>query len=270
MMSKAFRSSAALLILFTLAKGAYSQEQPPSLEELGMIELRGSQIAEYQRLTIKAAELLPPGRPDLEKLENYVAVKEPGLWSVYFGRVSDYGSKFHAAYIYSCPAGAPDQMKLQDSGRNIYGEVLELAKAVKLAVHSIAGPMQFPRYNTYVFREQDGTITAYLIPGNDLPGTAILGGDFKFSISKNGSKIINKTKLHKEALEIPLTGNSAAFNKHLADGLPAETDVSFVLLYPMVAPHYVIGPKWMSRIDADGKIYILGESSKLLEGKRKR
>ncbi|MDI6606582.1 MAG: hypothetical protein QME65_05535 [Candidatus Omnitrophota bacterium] len=259
----------ALVILFTLCKSAFGEERMPSLEELGMIEFKGRQIVEYERVALKAAELLPPGRPDLEKLENYVAVKEPGLWGVYFGRVSDYGSKFHAAYIYSCPADAPDQIKLQDSGQDIYGEVLELAKAVKLAVHSIAGPMQFPRYNTYVFREQDATITVYLIPGNDLPGIAVLGGDFKFSISKNGSKIINKTKLHKEALEIPLTGNPEAFNKHFADGLPTETDVSFVLLYPMAAPHYVIGPKWMSRIDADGKIYILGKSNKMLKGKNK-
>ncbi|MFH0762853.1 MAG: hypothetical protein V1925_03060 [Candidatus Omnitrophota bacterium] len=251
-----------------LCETAFCQEQMPSLEELGMIELRGRQIAEYDNAALKAAELLPPGRPDLEKLENYVAVKEPGIWRVYFGRVYDDGSKFNAAYIFSCPADSPGQMKLEGADQEVSGQILELARAVRLAVHSIAGPMRFGRYNTDVFREQDGTITVYLLPANEKPGVAVLGGDFRFSVSKDGSEIIKKAELHKEAVEIPLGVNVEAFNKHLADGLPTETDVAFVLAYPMLAPHYVIGPKWASRIDAGGKIYILGESSKLFKGKR--
>lgn len=268
-MSKVLKGLFAVLILFTLCESAFCEEQAPSFEELGMIELRGRQIAEYERVALKAAELLPPGRPDLERLENYVAIKEPGIWRVYFGKVSDDGGKFNAAYIYFCPADSFDQMQLQGADQEISGEILELARAVRLAVHSIAGPMQFPRYNTDVFREQDGTITAYLLPGNEKPGIAVLGGDFKFLISKDGTRVIKKSKLHKEAMEIPLTGNSEAFNKHLSDSsLPAETDVAFVLLYPILASHYVVGPKWMSRIDSDGKIYILGESSKLLKNKK--
>lgn len=268
MMPRILRSLLVLLVLFTLCKSAFCEEQAPSFEELGMIELRGRQIVEYDRAALAAAGLLPADL-DPKKLENYIAVKQPGLWTVYFGRISDDGAKFNAAYIYSCPADSFGQMKLEGADREISGEILELAKAIRLAAESIAKEKSFPRYNTDVFREQDGTITVYLIPVNDKPGVAILGGDYKFSVSKDGSSIIQKAKLHKEALEIPLAGSSAAFNKHLSESsLPAETDVVFVLSYPMLAPQYIVGPKWMSSIDEGGKIYIMGESSKLLKNKR--
>ena len=267
-MTRVIKGLLASIILFTFCGSAFCEEQVPSFEELGMIELRGRQIVEYERVSLAAAGLLPADL-DSAKLENYIAVKQPGVWTVYFGKISDDGAKFNAAYIYSCPADSFGQMKLEGAGREISGEILKLARAVKLAAESINKEKSFPRYNSDAFREQDGTITVYLIPGNDKPGVAVLGGDFKFSVSKDGSRIIQKAKLHKEALEIPLAGSPGAFNKHLSDSsLPTETDVAFVLLYPTLAPQYIVGPKWMSRVDDGGKIYILGESNKLLKNKR--
>lgn len=258
--------SIAILLIF--CRGVSAQETVPSQNEIKRIEDRGKQIANYERAAIRATDLMLTSNPDKSKLEVYVAVNQNNRWMVYFGKITDKG--FETDYIYSCPDGQFDQMKPEQNDQNISTEAFYFAKAVSLAGDFIAQEMTSPRYNTNVFREQDGTITVYFIPGNKEPDTVILGGDFKVSISNDALKVLNKTKLHTSFLKMPLKEEkgqqtAGAFHTHILGDLPTETDVALIILNPVLAPHYITAQTWMSKINADGQITVLGKSEEILK-----
>lgn len=254
-----------LFILFVHIPGLSAGQVAPSTEEIVKIENRGRQIADYERAAIKATDLLLASEPNKSKLGIYLAINSGGTWVVYFGKISDAGTEFVVARSYFCPDGLFNEMKEVQDFQTATKEILHLAKAVELALSSIKG--KFQRYNSNVFREKNSSITVYLTPGNENPEIILLGGDFKFSISQDGSEILNEALLHKSVLRMPLNIGggkqpASAFHTHVLDDLPTETDVALVLLNPQLAPHFVAGPRWMSRVDATGKITILERQKK--------
>lgn len=149
---------------------------------------------------------------------------------------------------------------------------LFLSKAVDLALKTTEPTMEYSYYNPSAFREEDNTITVYLQPRNQEPDVILIGGDFKVSISSDGSRVLNKTKLHNSILKVQLEFKNGqepagAFHTHVLSDLPTETDVALVLLNPKLAPHYIAGQKWMSKIDADGKVSVLGKTEEILKNK---
>jgi hypothetical protein len=150
---------------------------------------------------------------------------------------------------------------------------LLLSRATDLALKNIEPEIiQSSTYNPIVIREKDGTITVYLLPVNQEPNVTLIGGDFRISISGDITKVLNKEKLHNAILKVPLELKpgqepAGAFHTHVMNDLPTETDVALILLNPKLAPHYIAGPKLMSRIDADGKITIMGRTEEILKNK---
>lgn len=264
------KSILVLTALFILCINVFAEEIAPSAGEITKIEKRGKEIADYERAAIRATDLLLMSKPDQSKLEIYIAINHNGAWMVYFGKISEDGNEFIVTYLYSCPDGLFREMKVVQNVKVASKDILPLAKAVRLALRSIE--IRFPKYNTNVFREEDGTITVYLTPGNEKSEVILFGGDFKLSISPDGTKVLNKTLLHKSVLELPLhmkngrdRESAGAFHTHVLNDLPTETDIALILLNPQLAPHYIAGPTWFSRIDVNGKITILGKTEEILK-----
>jgi hypothetical protein len=266
----------AVFILAAICKISLAQDTP-SKEEIGKIEDRGREIASYEKAAIKSTDLLLASKPDKSKLGSYLAVKQNNNWLVYFGKNTD--KDFEIQYIYFCPEGRFSEMKglnqseiekgiKQSFPENLY----QLAKDIDVAFKSIASDAKFPRYNTNVFREEDDTITVYLTPGNEDPKIiGILGGDFKISVSKDASEVIRKEKLHASYLKLttPPKDVAGSYETHVLGDLPTETDVALIILNPVLAPHFITGKTWMSKIDADGKITILGRTEGVLKDRTK-
>lgn len=260
-----------LLGVIIFLSTACASEEIPSEKVINQIIRRGQDIAGYESIAIKATDLLLATKPDQSKLRIYVAVKDNIRWFIYFGRVSDDGNSFVAPYTYSCPHGSVEEMREAQDIRVVSADTLQLARAVKLALNTIISQgANFPSYNTNVFREDDGSITVYITPGNKNPEIILLGGDYKISISPDGLKVLDTTQLHKSILEMPLSAKddeklAGAYHTHILNDLPTETDVAIILLNPQLAPHYILGQNRMSRIDADGRITILGKTEEILE-----
>lgn len=231
----------------------FIEEKRLSEENIARIEKRGAQIADYERAVIKAKDLLLARNPDKKKAKIYIAINDDEGWTVYFGEILRDKNQFKVASTYSCPSRSFEKM---EAGQNIKFKsktILQLAKAVKLTLQSIKA--EFSEYNVKVFREKNGLITVYLTPKNENPNVILIGGDVKLSVSSDGTEILRTTMLHKSVLEIPFPGeDSRTFHTHVLSDLPTETDVALILLNPQFAPHLIIGQKWMSEIDANGKI----------------
>lgn len=262
------KSILVLMTLFILCINVFAEEIAPSTGEIAKIEKRGKEIADYERAAIRATDLLLTSKPDQSKLEIYIAINHDGIWMVYFGKISEDRNEFIVAHFYSCPNGLFREMKVVQNVKVASKDILPLAKAIKLALRSIE--TRFPKYNTNVFREGNGTITVYLTPGNEKPEVILFGGDYKLSISPDGTKVLNRTLFHKSVLELPLhmkdgRESAGAFHTHVLNDLPTETDIALILLNPQLAPHFIAGPIWFSRIDVNGKITILGKTEEILK-----
>jgi hypothetical protein len=267
----------AAFILLSICSISLAQETLPSKEEIGKVENRGREIANYEKAAIRATDLLLASKPDRSKLGFYLAVKQKNDWLVYFGKNTNKG--FDTQYIYSCPEGRFNEMRklnkseIEKDIKQIFPEnIYQLAKAIDIAFKSISEDLIFPRYNTNVFREKDGTITVYLTPGNeDQKIIGILGGDFRISVSKDASEVIKKNKLHASYLKLttPPKDVAGSYETHVLGDLPTETDVAFIILNPVLAPHFITGKTWMSKIEADGKITVLGKTEEVLKDREK-
>jgi hypothetical protein len=258
---------AGVCLCLFMSAAAGEEERFISPEDIIFAEKRGAEIAEYERAAMKATDMLLGHAHDASKLGIYVAEKTGGAWTVYFGRVSGERALFDAAYVYSCPENSLQKMRAVPVPE-ISVEVTQRARAVSAALQALEFDVRGRFYNTSVFREEDGTLTVYLLPGNKNPDSVLLGGDFKVSLSSDGTQLIKKSPLHRTVLEIsvvPKEGKPAgAFHTHILDDVPTETDVAQVLLYPTLAPHSVMGREWFSQIDKGGKITILGRTKEIL------
>lgn len=259
-----------IMALLMACQSIFAEESRPAKEVVERVERRGQQIADYERAAIRATNLLLASKPDESKLGLYVVVNKNNVWAVYFGKITE--NKFHFWYYYSCPEGQFDKMKPEGEFKDAPKDIYYFALAIDLATKAIEPDMRFPRYNTSVFREQDGTIAVYFLPGNTEPDVVLLGGDFKVSVSSDATKVLNKISLHESTFKVPVNMKEdqeliGGFHTHILDDLPVETDVALIILNPILAPHYVTGRIWMSKVDANGKISILGKTEEIFKQK---
>ena len=252
-----------IIWLFLNYSIVFAEDTPPSYEEAKRIMARGKQIAEYERATIRATDMLLEKKPDREKTGVYFAIKKDNRWWVYFGKISEDQNSFALGYSYVCPDGLYQSMK-EAPNEEVDTNMIQFARAIKSAFSSIE--QKHHRYNPNVFRERDGTITVYITPGNETKEVR-LGGDYKVSVSPDGLKALNVAELHRALLVFPEHRKTtvSSWHTHLKADLPAETDVAAVLLDPSLAPHIVVGPKWITEIDEGGKIRLIGRTEQILK-----
>ena len=99
-----------------------------------------------------------------------------------------------------------------------------------------------------------------------------MGGDARYLISADGSKIIEKRQLHKAILEFsapPESGNvQGSFHIAVIDDIPEDTDVFHVLSRRPSVPELIATKQYVFQIETDGTIHYLmtWEAFKKLKG----
>ena len=82
-------------------------------------------------------------------------------------------------------------------------------------------------------------------------------------VTANGRQVIGSEPYHAGATALPLAPRppgQPTLHMHGEEDLPSPTDVAMVLLHPELAPHLVMTPHYLFRIDAQGKLTFLGPS----------
>jgi hypothetical protein len=259
-----------IMLLMLLASSVLAEEVGPVFEEARMIEQRGRLIAEYEQALRKGVELFTASKLGHVESGHYFALKKEDAWTVYFGTLSQDENVFVTQRSYSCQDALFEKMK-EIKTEKIPDEVLQLARAVKLSLAAVDA--RWPEHHITAFVERDNSVTVYVTPENEKENSVLLGGDTKLTISPDGTKIQKNEPLHTGTLEVPLQveegkERAAASHTHVGGNFPSETDVALVLLHPNLAPHYVVGMKWMSRLNPDGSISILGGADRMLKGNK--
>ena len=256
---------------------------------------RGQEIYEYERLAWVASDMLVAAKADHVPAGLWVEVPSGDRRYIFFGRFkspSDPENRpagFGAPYVFWAPIGKPDdvhavpvpsseQAKTPDEEIKRLAaaarETTDLAHAADL-IRKQPSPWGLP-WNYDVFREKDGTITGYLMPGNSDGGVVPIGGDFRITLDSTGTKILKTVTLHKSYLpmkkEVGPHGEQAVggFHTHTLDeDLPPETDLGILHLYPGGTPHFLMTRYGVFEFTETYELIFMGTKDEFLGPKEK-
>jgi hypothetical protein len=108
----------------------------------------------------------------------------------------------------------------------------------------------------------------YVVPAQTEQDVFPLGGDVRYLISSDGSKIVERRQLHKAIIEFKTSNNiEAGYHVAVLDDVPEDTDVFHVLSRQPSVPQWIATKKYVYRVEVDGTINYLGEAEKILRDK---
>ena len=257
--------SAGLLAGLAVATGLSGQEnRAPTSAELSAITERGRALQEYDQAAWHATDAVETANPKTVEGQHYLARKESGRWRVVFGALNTDKSKLLITYEATGTATEKQfSIKHADPPREDNGFYLFAARALELALGDF-GPAARP-YNVAVLPAKPGNagdpdgLLVYLYPGQTKAGVYPIGGDARYLVSADGSKILSKRQMHKGVIENqPRKGKKveAGFHTHVLSDLPEDSDVLHVLQQSPPVPEFVSTAHFLYEIAADGSIKV--------------
>src|SRR5262249_11593316 len=206
----------------------------------------GTLLNEYDQAAWHASDAVQTANPKTVEGLRWIAKKENGQWTVVFGKLNADKTQFLIHYQARQLAKARE-FSVQEVAppRSDNGFFFATAKAVDLALADFHGEKR--PYNYAVLPAPQDQLFVYLYPAQTKPRVYPLGGDVRYLISADGSKIIEARQLHKSILETAAPGDKgkkvvAGFHSHVLSDLPEDTDVFHVLTQDQRVPEIVGTP----------------------------
>lgn len=231
---------------------------PPTNEELAAITERGRLLYEYDQAAWHASDAVQMANPKNVEGQRYIARKENGKWTVVFGKLNEDHSRFAISYEADEQASLrqfavrPEAPERQDQGFFLYA-----ARAIDVVMKDF-GTASRP-YNFAVLPGPAEQLYVYLYPAQTKARVYPLGGDVRYLVSANGTKILEKRQMHKAIIETaPRSGKKAVagFHTHIFSDQPEDTDVFHVLTQDPPVPEFVGTPHFTYKVNIDGTIQI--------------
>jgi len=250
---------ALVLAMMAAAHSANAQQAvPPTQEELAAITERGKMLYEYDRAAWHASDAVQMANPKNLEGQRYIARKENGRWRVVFGKLNENGSRFGIAYEAEQQAQAREfavQKEPEESTDD--GFFLYAARAIELAMKDF-GEANRP-YSVAVLPAREEQFYVYLYPSQTKARVYPLGGDARYLVNGEGTKILKKRQMHRSILEtgMPLGKKTVAgFHAHVLSDVPEDTDVFHVLTQDPPVPEFVGTERFTYQVRADGSIQL--------------
>ena len=231
----------------------------PTAAQLTEITQRGIALNEYDQAAWHASDAVQTANPKTTEGQRYIARKENGKWIVVFGKLNADKSLFQI-YYEVVQQGKPQEFAVsaETVQRADNGFYLFAARAIEVALQDFRGEAR--PYNVAVLPAPQDQLFIYVYPAQTKPRIYPLGGDVRYLISSDGTKIVEKRQLHKSILEPPPLDKgkklAAGFHTHVLSDLPEDTDVFHVLTQDPRVPEMVGTAHFMYKVLADGTITI--------------
>lgn len=231
----------------------------PSEAELAAITTRGVLLAEYDTAAWQATDAVKAAHPVESRMGRYIARKTNAGWVADFGRLNEAGDKFLVAYeAVQTVSLSKYEVKCFDPAREDTGWNLAAAKGIENAVRDFKGADR--PYNMAVLPAEHEGIYVYLYPAQVKEGVYPIGGDARYRVSPDGTKIIERRQMHKAVIEsIPSSAPgkvASGYHTHILSDLPEDTDVLLVLTRRPRVPEMVGAGEYTFTINIDGKITV--------------
>ncbi len=268
----------AILFLGTLcaALGRPSAEEGrPSEQALRAVEERGRSIALYLEAASEAGAARERQAPQGAARDRAVVIQGRDVWRVAFLRESGQEAVkkmlLVAEALFNQTAGEVGEVRVFAPARSAPMATTAYARALQGSELAVRGrPDAVPPFDEAVFKEDDGSYTVYLRSkgnpgaqpeGPGERGSVHFGGDFLVKVAATVHEVTSTEPLHFETTLVSLAPRSPGqptLHIHRQGDLPTATDVALVLRNPVLAPHLVLTPRFMFRIDSEGRVTYLG------------
>ena len=258
----------AALLFGTPTYSTMSQDvPPPTAADLAAITERGRALYEYDQAAWHATDAVQMAIPKAVEGQRYIAKKENGKWTVVFGKLNEDRSRFGIIYEAEEQATLREfAVQKEPKERQDEGFFLFAARAIEVAMRDFGGASR--PYNIAVLLGPSERLYVYLYPAQTKARVYPLGGDARYLLSADGTKILEKRQMHKTIIENQPSKQAkkvvAGYHTHVLSELPEDTDVFHVLTQDPPVPEMVVTPRFIYKVMTDGTIYIEKE------GKRKK
>ncbi|HEY0097752.1 MAG TPA: hypothetical protein VGB76_02260 [Pyrinomonadaceae bacterium] len=249
--------SLMLAVLLSAAAVAGQRNAPAAPAELAEITERGRQLVEYDQAAWHATDAVVALSPPEGSVARYIARKTAAGWVVGFGRFNEKRDRF--LVVYEATQGAsPTEFKVRkhEPPQEAADFYLFAAKAIEIALADFKGENR--PYNVAVLPAKPEGLYVYLVPAQTKHGIYPHGGDVRYLISADGSKLVSKRQMHKAIIEIDAPANTkevaAGFHTAVMDDIPEDTDVFYVLARKPAVPEWIGTRKYVYKVEVDGTI----------------
>jgi hypothetical protein len=253
------RKLVALWIALGFAATASPQSMiPPTAADLTAITERGVLLNEYDQAAWHASDAVQTANPKTVEGQKWIARKENGRWTVVFGKLNAEKSVFEIHYE-AIQQGKPQEFKVneQTPPKLDHGFYLSAARALEITQTDFRGEKR--PYNVAVLPASQEQLYVYIYPAQTKPRIYPLGGDVRYLVSADGTKILEKRQLHKSIIEPAKPSKQktvAGIHTHVLSDLPEDTDVFHVLTQDPRLPEMIGTPHFLYEVRTDGTITI--------------
>jgi hypothetical protein len=258
-----------VVLLFSVI-GLSQRTEPGSESELAEISARGRMLFDYDFAAWNSTDAVLALKPAPGGFDKYIAQKTATGWTVAYGKLNADQSKFLIAFE-AAQDKSPATFKVAkpEPPKEEGGFYLFAARAIDLARKDFGGANR--PYNVAVLPTKANQLYVYLVPAQTKVGIFPLGGDVRYLISADGSKIVEKRQLHKSIIEFTAPEGStpqAGYHTAILDDVPEDTDVFHVLARKPSVIEWVVTSKFVYQIKGDGSImYVMKREAFLKIGK---
>lgn len=244
-----------------LVSSAFAQRtEPASAAELAAITERGRLLAEYDQAAWHSTDAVVALKPKAGVVTGYIARKDGDKWTVVYGRLSEDKKTYVIAYE-ATQMLSPKEFKVVEFEvpKKNTDAFLFAARALELTRSVFVPPADRP-YNAAVIPMAEGKFYVYFVPAQTTTTIFPLGGDTRFTVSSDGTKILERRQLHKSVIEFSVPAGSrpeSGYHTAILDDVPEDTDVFHVLSREPKIPELVVTQKFVYQIAADGSIKYL-------------
>lgn len=243
---------------------ACAQTPPASPQQLAAITQRGRALEAYDQAAwhgTDAAKAIAGG--DTTGLRYYIARRTSTGWLVDFGTLDAAGTTFSTTLEAVSADGQHFTAQRLSPSRSDTGFLVAAAHAIQTAEAAFKFVSGF-HYNVAVIPNPDGTMYVYLYPAQTDPTIFPLGGDGRFTISADGTKILDAHRMHNAVMtpsadSVPSNSRMVAgFHNDVVENVPQDTDVFHVLARKPPLPEFVNAQGQFYLINVDGSIEYKG------------
>lgn len=240
-----------------------SAVQPASAAELARTTARGKLLAEYDDAAASGTDAVLGAYPQERNNPHFayfIANKRAQGWVVDFGTPSASGDKFTIAFEATQSANGKYKAAKFSPAKLASGDLAIQGRAVRTVTS------QFPKsdrpYNYAIVPAPNQQWFVYVYPGQTEARVYPLGGDYRYLVSNDGSKILETRRMHKNILDIkpdpkgriPLSG----YHNHVLSDVPEDSDVAHVLMRKPRVPEIIDTPRFVYEIGTTGGITYKG------------
>jgi hypothetical protein len=218
---------------------------------------RGRDLYAYDQAAWHGTDAFFELHPDTSGLTHYVCVKTAKGWVVTFPK----WNVAHDHLIAAFEARETEQPGLfkataVDPPHETSDELIPMERALETATRDFKAEAR--PYNTAVLPAPNGQLYVYIYPGQTKETVWPIGGDVRYTISADGTQIVERRQMHKTILDIEYPSDKkvvAGMHSHILSNVPEDTDVLCVLERRPSMPEYVGTPdKRVFVIQTDGTI----------------